>query len=103
MIHIDEEEVYNRLGVLNQVQFPEATFVDFLHKAADELKEVELAPKSKRLLEFADVLICVLASAKKDGWTYQELICAITTKTMINSVRKFVRLEDGTYQHVEGA
>lgn len=101
MIHIDERELYDSIARLNDVQFPEATVNDFANKAIGELKEVQSAPKSKRLGEHADSLICVLAGAAKDGWTYAQLIGAAQTKTDVNHVRKFIRLEDGTYQHIE--
>lgn len=102
MIHIDERELYNSIARLNKVQFPEAEYDDFCNKAIEELDEVINAPKSKRLGEWADALICIFAGAAKDGWVYGQLLGAAQTKTDVNHVRKFVRLPDGTYKHVEG-
>ncbi len=95
------EELFHRISHLNQTQFPLATVTDFANKAISELNEVKAAPKSKRLGEHADSLICVLAGAAKDGWTFDQLLCAAWSKTDVNEVRKFQRLEDGTYQHIE--
>lgn len=102
MIELDEGKVYAEITRLNKVQFPLATVNDFCNKGIGELREVLTAPKSKRLGEFADSMICVMAGASKDGYSYEELWMAIAAKTTVNQRRKFVRLENGTYQHVEG-
>lgn len=102
MIDLFEDKVFEAIAQLNEIQFPEAGVDDFCNKAIEELDEVQNAPKSKRLGEFADAMICVMAGAAKDGWTYQQLWLAIATKTAVNQVRKFERKTDGTYQHIEG-
>lgn len=101
MIELNEGKLFQAIEQLNGTQFPEATVDDFCNKAVEELDEVLNAPKSKRLGEFADAMICIWAGAAKDGWSYTDLMLAMATKTTVNRVRKFERTESGTYQHIE--
>lgn len=100
MIAFEEKDLLDAIKEVMDKQFPEAELDDYLNKAIEELDEVLNAPKSKRLMEFADIFICVVSALMKDGWSYPELMQAVAVKTIINSVRKFERQPDGTYKHL---
>lgn len=95
-------DIFDRINENNDKLFKQASWQHFLNKAEKEIAETKDAPKSKRLLEYADVLICVLGAAAKDGCTLQQLLTAVEHKLDVNDRRTFIRQPDGTYQHVEG-
>jgi hypothetical protein len=53
------------------------------------------------LEEAADILICLAAAAREQGWTLWDLAEAVERKNAINADRTWQQQDDGTYQHVE--
>jgi hypothetical protein len=73
-----------------------------LAKAAEEIQEVFSAPTSKKLLELADVQICLWGALHKYGYSLSDLLTAVEYKTIVNSKREWNRTPEGTFQHKEG-
>lgn len=95
-------EAFDETVKVYKKHFSETTVEDCLRKAMDELKECLEAPKSKKLGELADVQICIWNALFKMGYRPYHLDTAVLYKDIVNYDREWVRLPDGTYQHVEG-
>lgn len=85
--------------------FAKASSFSSLQKAQLELEELQqslvyaLDPKFK-LYEYADVIMCLLHSAAKEGFTIQDLTNALIEKADINYKREWILDETGnTYSH----
>jgi Protein of unknown function (DUF550) len=85
--------------------FVKATAFASTEKAQAELEELQEAlvyatdPKFK-LYEIVDVMMCLLHTAKKAGFTMQDITQALAEKAKINYKRKWVLNDDGrTYSH----
>jgi hypothetical protein len=83
-------------------KMPAATADVCLLKAKKEIEEILPEPRHKRLMEYADALICIKAAAMKDGFYYDDLRAAEYTKGIINCAREWELQPDGTYQHITG-
>jgi hypothetical protein len=75
-----------------------------LLKAKDELIELVIAlshtdDSKKHLFEYVDVIMCILHSAAKKGYTIQQITDAFREKASINFNREWVQNENGTYSH----
>lgn len=80
--------------------FGQARSSDHLRKAVKEIDEVIAAPHEHKLIEYADVLICMQAAIGKDGFTWDEVLAAIEYKQAVLKRREWTQTADGTYQHV---
>lgn len=85
--------------------FDKATSFSSLQKAELELDELQKAmvyghnPKFK-LHEYADVIMCLLHSAAKEGFTIADITDAIKEKAAINYEREWILDKTGnTYSH----
>jgi hypothetical protein len=67
-------------------------------KMAKEVAEFVAEPS---LDEAADVLITLIGSIRKYGWTVDDLARATQAKMEVNENRQWTLLDDGTYQHVK--
>ena len=79
-----------------------AAHVKLLHEAA-ELKAacdaVSVAGKGEALEEAADVAICLAGVLAGRGLSLGDLSRAILRKVEVNRMRRWVRQQDGTWQH----
>lgn len=85
--------------------FEKASSFSSLEKAKLELEELQISlvyghnPKFK-LYEYVDVMMCLLHSAAKEGFTIEDLTNALKEKANINFEREWVLDETGnTYSH----
>lgn len=65
-------------------------------KAAHEAAELAADPS---LEEFADVVICLVGTALQHRWSVGDVAGAVARKVAVNSRRRWVQQEDGTWQH----
>jgi hypothetical protein len=93
--------LFDSIGNLAKTTFTDATSKEHLTKALGEVQEAIDAPKSKRLMEYADVIHCIVAAASRDGYSADDLDAAVWAKLAINRQRTWVKMPDGTYQHSE--
>jgi predicted house-cleaning noncanonical NTP pyrophosphatase (MazG superfamily) len=91
-------ELYELMGKFSIETFPKADSVDHLKKLQSETLEAIEDPKD--VYEYADCLLCIFGAAYKAGFSYEELKLASETKLYVNKNRKWEKLEDGTYQHI---
>jgi hypothetical protein len=92
------ENLYYKIGEWSKQAFPDATEIEHLLKLKQETEEVIERPKNED--EYADCFMCLMAAAYKANIPYEQLQLAIAHKLNVNRKRQWVRLEDGTYQHV---
>ncbi len=85
--------------------FAKASSHSSLNKAKLELEELQISllyghnPKFK-LHEYADVMMCLLHSAAKEGFTIDDITNAFKEKANINFEREWILDETGnTYSH----
>jgi hypothetical protein len=100
MIYLDPDTEWQRHGQLLH-KLPDATYETSLLKAQKEIQECLDAPKHKRLLEYADAIICIKQAAECDGFSHEDLTIAESYKMRVNLVRNWSKQDDGTYQHIE--
>jgi hypothetical protein len=86
-------------------KFTDATTIDHIKKLiieANELKKATLHEHPDKLIldEYADCLLCVFGAAAKEGFSYNDLVVACNEKIGINLKREWIKLSDGTYQHL---
>lgn len=83
--------------------FPNATSFSSLQKLKKEVEEIEkdLENKVRKPSEYADVLMCLFDSARRQEQpiTPQEIIDAFREKLEINFRRDWIDNGDGTYSH----
>jgi len=90
-------DLYTRVVSFSQKTFADATLLDHVLKLDKEVKELKNKPTD--VMEYADCLMCLFTSAYGANISYPDLIRAVSEKLAINEKRKWVKLEDGTYQH----
>lgn len=95
-------EKWSKIVTQSRTLFPGSTADDHLEKLRQELVEVKDAPKSKRLIEYADVFLCFVAAMEEDDFNAADLDAAVDYKLAVNRTRKWERMPDGTFQHVKG-
>lgn len=83
--------------------FKHATAKSSLLKAKSELKEVEkdMAKNKPQLEEFVDVVMCVMDSMQRAGFTMEEFVKAYGEKNQVNFNRKWKMNPDYSYSHVK--
>lgn len=89
--------------------FPDGDELTSLEKARVEIKELKalltedwdkyIAHAEKE--EYVDVIMCLLFSAAKRGYTANEIMTAFAEKLGVNKKRKWKKNSDNTYQHIE--
>lgn len=93
------ELLYEQMGEFAYKAFPDATSIDHLQKLINEAKEAKESPND--INEYADCLLSLFAAAYKAGIKIIPLLVASGCKLEVCKKRKWVKLEDGTYQHIE--
>jgi Protein of unknown function (DUF550) len=87
--------------------FEKANSFSSLDKAELEIKELKeqivyALDKKWILFEYADVVMCLLHSAKQEGFTIEQITDAIREKASINFKRKWKLDKSGnTYSHIK--
>jgi Protein of unknown function (DUF550) len=85
--------------------FPKGTADGALIHAAREIDEVRQglqgAVKYPLITKYADVLFCVLDSARRKGITLNQIINVGNHKLKINKARKWKYNGDGYYSHIK--
>lgn len=102
MIADDLPEIIQKVLTTARTSFPEATFENFMDKMHEEVDEAYEAVPSKRLGELVDQQIVLWSALDRAGYTAAELFHGVAFKDAVNSKRKWERLPDGTYKHIEG-
>jgi NTP pyrophosphatase (non-canonical NTP hydrolase) len=75
-----------------------------LKREADEVRaELEAGKinQGKLLVEYADMLLCIISSAARAGITARSIVAAMHIKTQVNKGRKWAYNGDGTYSHIK--
>lgn len=82
--------------------FKEATSISSLRKAEQEIKEIEqnILNNVKDPEEYADVLMCIIDSAGREGITLSDILSAYKQKVEINKSRDWIKNPDNSYSHV---
>ncbi|MFL5811409.1 MAG: dATP/dGTP pyrophosphohydrolase domain-containing protein [Flavisolibacter sp.] len=85
-------------------KFVLANAASSLTKAKGEIKELlfclSFGTEKETLFEYVDVIMCVLHSAKKAGFTIEQITAAFKEKSEINFNREWVLDKRGnTYSH----
>ena len=95
-------DIFETLEAVRLAKFPEGTWDKNISKAKEECDEVLLTgQRSKRLVEYCDVLTCTINAARADGFSPHEIVAALLYKAAVNSHRKQAIRADGLYQHVD--
>lgn len=92
---VSPTEAVRRLLAWTDEAMPEATGESFLLKARHEWQELLDDPDDP--VEAADVVACLIAGWHRRGVA---LFDVLHQKVVINEVREWELLPDGTYQHV---
>jgi hypothetical protein len=85
--------------------FKYATSMSSLEKAKSEIEELKIdlqhvSTSTEKLHEYADIILCVLHSAAKEGFNVQQVVKALREKTSINYQREWDLDHSGnTYSH----
>lgn len=87
-------DVTGWFGLLAQLGFDTSAQDLKVSKEAAEFAE------NPSLDEAADVFISLLGSCRTHGWSQEDLAAAVHSKMAVNRQRKWIQLDDGTYQHV---
>lgn len=104
------ESVFEEFGSFAVKTFKKATSYSTMEKLKDEAEEVqdELmnykgTQEAREALkkEFADCLLCLVHSAKKAGFTAEELVSAMDQKSKVNQGRKWKLNANNTYSHIK--
>ena len=85
--------------------FPEALSKGSLEHALEEVREViDETDREKRIVEYADIFMCLATALNSDGITLDELSWAVSIKHEINRKRTWKKVigEHGIYyKHVK--
>ena len=92
------KEIYNKMGEFSIQFLGDATPREHLLKMKNEADEAMDALDD--IFEYADCLLALYAAAYKSGFTFKELRDASDKKIEIIKLRKWEKIDDGTYQHV---
>lgn len=93
------EKLFISMGVFSVETFHDANSVDHLKKLKIEADEAIEEPTD--ILEYSDCLLTLLAAAYKAGFTSKDLLDASNEKLEILKTRTWIKLTDGSYQHVK--
>jgi hypothetical protein len=92
------EQLFDSIGSWSKTAFPDAGTIDHIKKLQQEAEEVIQEPSD--ITEYADCVIALFAGAWKSGISFNELVEAVDQKLEVNKKREWMKLPDGTYQHV---
>ena len=83
--------------------FPDATPESSLAHAKDEMREIKdsLSFGSPDITEYADAVMLLMDSLQRAGFTLLDFTNAYVLKSFENTKRTWVKLENGSYKHVE--
>jgi hypothetical protein len=100
------EELIEQHGLWADATFPKGTAEGALIHAGRELIEVQAevlrgGVTFSMAVEYADLLFCILDSARRQGLTLNEIINAGEHKLNINKARKWKDNGDGSYSHIK--
>jgi len=100
------EQLIEEHGQWADASFPKGTAMGALIHAEREVKEVMKEVERggttfAGATEFADLIFCILDSARRQGYTLTEIINAGAHKLEINKARKWKDNGDGSYSHVK--
>ena len=96
---MDFEKIYREVGEWSVETFPESGPEIHVKKLKHEAEEV--LEDLNDIVEYADCLICIFASAYKASIDPKKLLKAVEEKLEVCKTRTWVLQEDGTHQHVE--
>lgn len=95
--HYYDEEVWDlSRDLFDNAPFNAATPDSQALKTLHEAQEFQENPS---LEEAADILVCLAGWLIKSNYTWDDLVDAWGEKTIVNINRKWIRQEDGTFQH----
>ncbi len=82
---------------------PESSLVHLKCEADEVLAELnfDYSTRERLLIEYADMMLCIISSATGRGITSSELVEAMHKKVQINKGRKWKYNGDGTYSHIK--
>ena len=83
--------------------FPDATPESSLAHAKDEMREIKdsLSFGSPDIVEYVDAVMLLMDSLQRAGFTLLDFTNAYVLKAFENTTRTWVKLENGSYKHVE--
>jgi NTP pyrophosphatase (non-canonical NTP hydrolase) len=100
------EELSIEHGIWSHETFPKGTAHGAMLHAAREvnevIQEIDKGPATYDMAkEYADVIFCVLDSARRNNISLAEIINAGDDKLQINKERKWKDNGDGSYSHIK--
>lgn len=98
---LDFEKMENDRLAWSKETFPDSTTQSALEHLKDEIKEIEAEPTNP--VEYADALALIMEAAGRSGISARQVLIAYRDKMEINKGRKWSRLENGSYKHIEEA
>ena len=93
------QQLFREHGRFCRETFPDHALAGHVEKLKTECDEVLKCPND--VMEFADVLLVFISMASTAGFEPDEILCAAETKLNINRRRKWMKMPDGTYQHIK--
>ena len=91
------EKLFNDMGNFSTNVLSKADVESHLNKLIIEAEEAKENPED--LSEFSDCLLALFAAVHKAGYSYADFMNTTEDKFKIVLKRKWVLLNDGTYQH----
>ncbi len=88
--------------------FEKAEAINSLDKAQEEIKELQMEfqmhegenSRENELEEYIDIIMCLLHSLAKRGFTHEELGIGFQRKLIINKFRQWKLNANNTYSHI---
>ena len=96
-------DIFKDWGDTSLKLFPLATWQGSLIHAKEELDEIIDEPDdAKAVIEYADVVMCVITSIYQHGFTLEQIAQGLKEKAEINKGRTWRFIEDGKYyKHIK--
>lgn len=100
------ERLIEEHGQWADATFPKCTSNGALLHAHREIDEIiqdiaDAAGKDQMAIEYADALLCIMDSARREGFTVEDIVTAGFYKLGKNKARKWKDNGDGSYSHIK--
>lgn len=95
----EAKQVYEEMGQFAAKAFPDASSYEHLLKLEQEAVEAQV--DAGNIEEYADCLLCLFGAAHKAGFSFEDLLKSAKNKLERCQSRKWKKMPDGTYQHIE--
>ena len=97
--NINGSALFNEMGIFAVNTFSDIGSIEHLKKLKNEADEAISEPQN--IVEYADCELALHAAVYRAGFTYEQLQKAKFEKLKIVKKRKWKKMYDGTYQHLQ--